>query len=131
MFKFIPLLLLAALTNLCSRNETAWAYGGADRLWDLQEINGVPFPANTTLSFLDAETIAIQGPCNRITASNTVPYPWVTLTLISSTKMFCPDLQYEKSLTNALIRTTIIEILDDVMILSNTENLNMVFIAAD
>tara|TARA_R110002074_G_scaffold97491_5_gene211668 strand:- start:11302 stop:11439 length:138 start_codon:yes stop_codon:yes gene_type:complete len=45
--------------------------------------------------------------------------------------MFCPDLQYEKSLTNALIRTTIIEILDDVMILSNTENLNMVFIAAD
>ena len=131
MFKFIPLLLMAALTNLCSRDETARAYGAADRLWDLQEVNGVPFPANATLSFLAAETIAIQGPCNRITASNTVPYPWFSVTLVSSTKRSCPDLQHEKSLANALERTTVIEILDNVMILSNTEDLNMVFIAAD
>ena len=45
--------------------------------------------------------------------------------------MACPDLGQENIVIDALNNATLVEILNDVMILSNTENLNMVFRAVD
>ncbi len=45
--------------------------------------------------------------------------------------MACPDLRQENIVIDALNNATLVEILNDVMILSNTENLNMVFRAVD
>jgi len=66
-----------------------------------------------------------------MSGTNKLPYPWFSFTLISSTKKACPDLSQENIVIDALNNATLVEILNDVMILSNTENLNMVFRAVD
>ena len=131
MIKLTSLFLAIALTTQCSQDETLRAYGAADRLWRLQELNGVPFSANTQLSFPEKEQVTVQGPCNRMSGTNKLPYPWFSFTLISSTKKACPELGQENIVIDALNNATLVEILNDVMILSNTEDLNMVFRAVD
>ena len=66
-----------------------------------------------------------------MSGTNKLPYPWFSFTLISSTKMACPDVGQENIFIDALNNATLVEILNDVMILSNTEDLNMVFRAVD
>ena len=75
MIKLTSLFLAIALTTQCSQDETLRAYGAADRLWRLQELNGVTFLANTQLSFPEREQVIVQGPCNRMTGTTKVPYP--------------------------------------------------------
>ena len=123
-------LLLIALTA-CRKDETVRAYGGGDRTWTLKFLNDAPFPATATLTFPKEREISGQGPCNRYFGALTVPYPWFDTGPIGSTRRACPDLEVETIFLQALEAVTLSEVLGDVMILSNTEGLEMVFNATD
>lgn len=123
-------LLLTALTA-CRKDETVRAYGGGDRTWTLKILNGAPFPAPATITFPKAGEIAGQGPCNRYFGAMTVPYPWFETGPVGSTRMACPDSEAETVFFAALEAATLSDVLGDVMILSNTKGLEMVFNATD
>ncbi len=127
---FTAALVLGTLTA-CQDDETARAYGAADRIWTLSEINGAPFPATATLTFPETGKIAGDAPCNGYFAAMTAPYPWFEAKQIASTKMACPDLQAESEFFAALAAASISEVSGDTLILSNPDGLSMIFKAAD
>lgn len=123
-------LLLASLTA-CRGDETVRAYGGADQIWTLKELNGASFPANATLTFPKEGEIAGQGPCNRYFGAMTAPYPWFDAGPIGSTRMACPNLESETTFLTALEAATLSEVAGNTLILSNTDGLEMVFKGTD
>jgi heat shock protein HslJ len=127
----LTLAVLLITLAACRKDETVRAYGGGDHTWVLKILNDAPFPATATLTFPKEGEIAGQGPCNRHFGAMTVPYPWFDAGPIRSTKMACPDLEVEMVFLKALEAATLSEVLGDVMILSNTEGLEMVFNADD
>lgn len=127
----LPLAILLAVLSACREDETLRAYGGGERTWTLKLLNDAPFPASATLTFPEEGKIAGMGPCNRYFSAMTVPYPWFDAGPIGSTRMACPDLEAETAFLQALEAATLSEVLGDVMILSNTEGLEMVFNATD
>lgn len=128
-----PLLIATAVLALaaCRADETVRAYGGGDRVWTLKELNGAPFPAPATLTFPKTGEIAGRGPCNSYFGAMTVPYPWFDAGPIGSTRIACPDADAETAFLAALEAATLSEVAGDVMILSNTEGLQMIFKATD
>ncbi len=131
----MKILLTAALVlgtlTACQDDETARAYGAADRIWTLSEINGAPFPATATLTFPVTGEIAGHAPCNSYSAPMTTPYPWFEVKQIASTRMACPDLDAESDFFTALTAVSISEVSGDTLILSNPDGLSMIFKAAD
>jgi heat shock protein HslJ len=121
------LIILLALLGACREDESVRAYGGADKEWHLVELNTQPFTAKATLTFPEEGRIAGNAPCNSYTGSMTVPYPWFEADAIAATKRACPDLVAESAYFEALGAATLSEILGNVMILSNTDGLSMVF----
>ena len=130
--KAIAGLLVSLLAFLgCDRDETLRAYGAADRVWTLQELNGAPFPALATLSFPNPGQIAGQAPCNRYFSSMTTPYPWFETGSVGGTRMACPEMGAETAFFAALQRATLSEVVQDTLILSDTDGLSMVFKATE
>lgn len=123
--------LLVVSLAACRSDETVRAYGGADQVWTLKELNGAHFPTTATLTFPKAGEISGQGPCNRYFGAMTSPYPWFNAGPIGSTRMACPDLAVETAFLTALEAATISEVAGDTLILSNTDGLEMVFKAID
>jgi heat shock protein HslJ len=123
----LPLALLAG----CDADETLRSYGGADKTWQLVELNGAAFADTATLTFPAKHKVAGNGPCNRFSATLDVPYPWFNVTQVVSTKMACPALAHETAFFDTLSAASISEVLGNTMILSNPEGLMMVFNAAD
>jgi heat shock protein HslJ len=124
--RFVMLSLLS-LIPACQGDETLRAYGAADRIWTLTEIDGHPFTAEATLTFPAEGTIAGAAPCNKYSASMTVPYPWFEAGPIRATKMACADLKAESHFFQALDAMTLSEVLGDILILSTPEGRKMVF----
>lgn len=122
---------LLSLIPACQADETLRAYGAADRVWALSEIDGQPFAARATLTFSEEGAISGKAPCNRYSASMTVPYPWFEAGPIRSTKMACPDLTAEAQFFEALDAMTLSEVLGNVLILSTPEGRKMVFKVGD
>ena len=127
------LLALAFLSLIpaCQADETLRAYGAAERVWTLTEIDGQPFSARATLTLSEEETISGNAPCNGYSASMSVPYPWFEVGPIRSTKMACPDLATEVQFFDTLTAMTLSEVLDRVLILSTPEGREMVFTTVD
>ncbi|KEJ91010.1 META domain-containing protein [Sulfitobacter donghicola] len=123
-------LILASL-SACRADESVRAYGGADQVWTLKELNGASFPATATLTFPKAGEIAGQGPCNRYFGALSAPYPWFKAGPIGSTRMACPNLPAETAFLKALEAATISEVAGDTLVLSNTDGLEMVFKASE
>lgn len=123
------LLLMPALATLpaCRADETVRGYGGADKTWALQEIDGAAFPARATLTFPESGQIAGEAPCNRYFGPMTAPYPWFDAKQIASTKRACPDLEAEGQFLKALSDMTLSEVSGDVLVLSNDAGREMVF----
>ena len=67
------------------------------------------------------------GPCNAFTSTIEVPYPWFKLGPIASTRKACPALAAETAYFRALKEATLVEVSGPVMIISNTDGLNLVF----
>ena len=128
--RFLAFTLLS-LIPACQADETLRAYGAADRVWTLSEIDGQPFAARATLTLSEEGAISGKAPCNGYSASMTVPYPWFEAGPIRSTKMACPDLTAEAQFFEALGAMTLSEVLGDVLILSTPEGRKMVFRAGD
>ncbi|WP_299025300.1 META domain-containing protein [uncultured Sulfitobacter sp.] len=130
--KVVIAVALAALAlSACRADETVRAYGGADRIWTLKELGGAVFPATATLRFPKEGEISGQGPCNRYFGAMTAPYPWFDAGPIGSTRIACPEMAAETAFLRALEAATLSEVAGDVLILSNTEGLQMVFKVID
>ena len=111
----------------CQADETVRAYGGAEKIWLLQKIDGAAFPARATLSFPDKGKLAGTAPCNRYFGTMNVPYPWFDASQIGATKMACPNLAAENLFFAALTEMTLSEVLGDTLLLSNDKGRAMVF----
>lgn len=128
MIRAFALASIAALSlSACQTDETVTAYGGANKLWVLQALDGQPFATPANLRFPDTGQIAGQGPCNAFSASQTAPYPWFGTGPLAATKRACPDLSAESAYFTALQEMTQVEILEDTMILSNDAGREMLF----
>lgn len=121
------LLAIPALIASYFADETITGYGGADAVWRLTELDGAPFTASATLEFGEDGAVFGQAPCNRFTALQSVPYPWIEIGPIAATKMACPDLAAEGDFFGALEAMTLVEVSGPVMILSNDDRREMVF----
>lgn len=124
-------LTLMASIPACQADETVARYGAADRLWELQTLNGIAFSATATLEFEPGGPVSGQAPCNRFTTTNTVPYPWFELTPIAATRMACPDLEAETTYFNALGKMTQSEVRQGTLFLRNDDGDEMVFTTSD
>ena len=124
---------LALLTGLWNcvgdepGDESVAGHGAAGVTWALSELDGAPFAARATLGFPEAGRIAGQGPCNRYSGEQTVPYPWFATENITSTRRACPDLAAEQAFFAALAAMTLSEVAGDVLILRDDTGREMVF----
>lgn len=125
------LVAFVLLITSCRADETLRAYGAADRVWTLTELDGAPFTARATLEFPEDDRITGQAPCNRYFSVNSVPYPWFKAGPIGSTKMACPDMVTEAQFFAALGVMTLSEVAGNVLILSTPEGREMVFKSDD
>ena len=130
MIRAAALTLLASIPA-CQADETVARYGAADRLWTLQTLNGTAFSTTATLEFDSGGPVSGQAPCNRFSATNTVPYPWFQLTPIVATRAACPDLEAETAYLAALSRMTQSEVRQGSLFLRNDENEEMIFTTTD
>jgi len=117
---FLPLMA-------CYDDETITAYGGADKVWVLTELDSKGYAARATLTFPEQGKIAGVAPCNTYSGSLSVPYPWFEATQVLSTRMACADLDAETAFFTALSEMTLSEVLGDVLLLSNENGRQMVF----
>lgn len=131
MTRLLPLLAVILPLAACDGDETLRNYGAADVVWTLTELNGAPFTANSALSFLPGNRVTGTGPCNTFMASMSVPYPWFDLESLASTRRVCPHLADETEYFDALSHASQVEILGNVMVLSNPEGLSLVFKAVE
>jgi heat shock protein HslJ len=122
-------LAFASIIPACQADETLRAYGAADKVWTLTEIDGQAFSARAILMFSEEGTISGHAPCNGYSANMSVPYPWFETGPIRSTKMACPDLAAEGQFYESLKAMTLSEVLDNVLILSTPEGREMIFTA--
>lgn len=125
----LTLALMPALATLpaCRADETVGGYGGADRVWLLQDINGEAFPARATMTFPEPGKIAGQAPCNRFFGPMTVPYPWFDASALATTRMACPELEDESKFLEYIEKMSLSEVSGSVLLLSNDAGDTMTF----
>lgn len=121
------LLGIALILTACKKDETVAGYGTAEKIWTLTELDGSPFTATATLTFLEPGRIAGQAPCNRYFADMDKPYPWFGAGPIGATRMVCAAMADEARYLEALAQMTLSEVLGDTLILSNDAGRQMVF----
>ncbi len=125
--KPIAALLVVLGLAACRDDETVGAYGAADRVWSLIELDGAPFQQNATLTFPENDRIAGKAPCNSYTGVMNAPYPWFEAGPLAVTRMACPDLDSEAQYFSALADMTLSEVAGDTLILSNEAGREMLF----
>lgn len=129
---FTPVLFFAAyIWAATGTDETLHAYGAADRIWRLSEMNGAPFDGDVTISFPRAGVVMGQGPCNRYNGALTLPYPWFGIGPLAATRMACPDLPLETAYFATLESVTISEVREHSLILSTEDEVVLVFTSGD
>ena len=119
----IPTILLGA----CNGDETVSAYLNDTSVFALKTLNDAPFTAQATIDLSEPGRVTGAAPCNRYFADQTAPYPWFDVGPIGATRRACEDLPSETQYFQALERMTIVEVTGDTLILSNTEDEEMVF----
>ncbi|WP_420586271.1 META domain-containing protein [Ruegeria sp.] len=130
MIRLILTLPLIALFQ-CDKDETVAAYGAADQVWVLQEIDGQPFEASARLRFPEEGKIDGNAPCNSYNGTLNAPYPWFEVQDLAATRAACAGLEAEGMYFAALLTMTQSEVSGDVLILRNDDGHEMVFTAAE
>ncbi|MEM8732228.1 MAG: META domain-containing protein, partial [Pseudomonadota bacterium] len=120
----LPVLLAA---SACVGDETVRAYGGAEKTWMLESLDGTAFAAEATMLFPQTGQIAGKAPCNSYTGAMDAPYPWFETGPLASTRMLCPDQAAEDAFFQALGQMRQVEVLGDTLILSTEDGREMVF----
>ena len=93
----------------------------------LTEMNGTPAPAAATITFPRKGRIEGAGPCNGYWAEQSVPYPWIKIGAIASTRKTCPHQAFETAYFTALGTVSLAEVLGAVLILSSPDGAELVF----
>ncbi|WP_428547875.1 META domain-containing protein [Profundibacter sp.] len=124
--RFLIALLMFTLTG-CKYDETISGYVDQRAEWALVELDGKPFPARATIAFPAKGKITGQAPCNRYSATQSAPRPWFEAGPVISTKMACSDLAAEQQFFKALEEMTLMDVLGNVLVLSNDTGREMVF----
>lgn len=124
-------LFLILMFTVFQPDETVRRYGGADQVWQLETLNGLPFDADATLTFPSRNMVSGAAPCNRYNTTNTTPYPWIGFGPIAATRRACPDLQAEHAFFKALSQATIVLVEGKTLTLSNDTTELLVFTARD
>ncbi|NOC47167.1 MULTISPECIES: META domain-containing protein [unclassified Ruegeria] len=130
MTRLILTLPLLALFQ-CDKDETVAAYGAADQIWVLQEIDGQPYEASALLRFPEEGRIAGNAPCNSYDGTLNAPYPWFEVQNLNATRAACAGLEAEGVYFAALMAMTQSEVSGNVLILRNEDGHEMVFTAAE
>ncbi|EBA16075.1 hypothetical protein RSK20926_05667 [Roseobacter sp. SK209-2-6] len=131
---FRPIVLstcLASTLTACWRDETLTGYGAADRVWTLQQINSVDFPAKGILTFPAKGQIAGQAPCNSFHGKQSAPYPWFQVEQIATTRRACPEMKQEMQFLTSLAEMREAEVSGSVLILRNENGGEMLFTVGD
>lgn len=121
-----PILLLPFFFVLACSDETISGFADPSATYRLDELNGEAFDANATIRFPRQGVAEGDGPCNRWSAEQTVPYPWIELGPIAATRRACPELEAETSFFMALEKASLAEVVGPVLILSG-DDVEMVF----
>ncbi|WP_170476896.1 META domain-containing protein [Ruegeria arenilitoris] len=126
-------LLILPLFSLfqCDKDETVAAYGAADRVWALQEVDGQVFDASALVRFPQEGRIAGNGPCNSYEGKLSAPYPWFEIEDLIATRASCAGIEAEGFFFAALMAMTQSEVSGNVLILRNDDGHEMVFKAVD
>lgn len=125
------IVVVALCLSNCARDETVAAYGGANRVWTLAELDGQRIDTRSTLTFAGKGQIFGHGPCNAYTADMPDPYPWFETGRIARTKTACPDLATEERYFEVLASMTQSEVSGPTLVLRNNSGQELVFIARD
>lgn len=129
----LRLVFIAGLFGLgqCGNDETVAGYGGADRIWQLTEIDGTAFDATATVTFPESGKIAGKAACNSYSGKMDAPYPWFETGPLAATRMACPELASETTFLTALGEMSQSEVSGDTLILTNESGREMVFKASE
>lgn len=119
--------LLLSFLAACQPDETVTKYLQGSETFVLQSINGAPFKAAASIHLGEAGKVSGQAPCNSYFAEQSAPYPWFELGPIAATKRACPDLDAEQAFFDALAMASLVEVSGPILILSNDQDLEMVF----
>jgi len=122
----VPFLLAA-----CFGDETVTGYAERDISWQLVEIDGTPFAAQTTVTLQPNGSFAGQAPCNAFSGKVIVPYPWFSVGTLAVTRRSCPALADEQRFFEALQQMTLAEVAGPTLILTNEAGREMVFAAQE
>lgn len=109
-----------ALLSACAAtaDETITGYGALGKSYVVTEIDGAPFAARATLSFPAVGRIEGRAPCNTFFGAVTVPYPWIDIGPLATSRMACPDLAEETKFLSALQSMQVAEVNGDLLLLS-------------
>ena len=129
--RLVAFALCALVVVGCRKDETLGAYGAADHIWVLQELDGVVFAERATLRIPEPGQITGDAPCNTYSGKMSAPYPWFETGPLAITRMACPDLAAETRFFAALETMTLSEVSGDTLILSNETGREMVFKDSD
>lgn len=120
-------LMILALLAACSGDETVSGHVDNDTAFTLDTLDGIPFTAPATIQFPGEGKVLGEGPCNRWSAPQSRPYPWVKIGPIAATKRACPYLNREQEFFTALAEMSLVESTGNVVILTNDAGREMVF----
>jgi len=129
MKRILACLFFGVSLNACVADETVSGYANPSTVYTLQSVDGVEVSYRATIQFPKEGQVTGQAPCNRYNAVQTLPYPWLEIGPIASTRMACPDLAEESTFFEALDAMTLAEATGSTLILSTTEGREMVFAA--
>ena len=108
-------------------DETISGYAGTSATYRLTSIGDAPFQAQATIAFPEKGAVRGSAPCNTWSASQSAPYPWLSLGPIARTERACTDLAVEQVFFETLATMTLAEVQGKTLILSNDEGTEMVF----
>ena len=124
---WMRLFLLLPLVVFGCGDETISGYADPKAIYRLVEIDGAPFTPRATIAFPEEGEARGEAPCNRWSATQSVPYPWFEIGPVATTRRACPDLDAEVQFLSALEQMALAEVLGKVLILSNDAGREMVF----
>ena len=106
-------------------------FGTPDAIWQLTEIDGIPFDARATLTFPTPGRVSGAAPCNAYFGALTGTYPAFSAPVLAASKRACSELQAEAQFFAALRAVRSAKRMGDTLTLSDATGLRLVFTLTD
>lgn len=115
-----PPLVCALLLAACSPLPDTVGEAAPDGVvWRLVEANDRAVAYAATIQLFSTGKVTGSGPCNRFTASQSAPLPWVEIGAIAATRRACPELDAEAEYFRLLAAMDFAEVAGDGLLLTN------------